>query len=425
MDSKRLAAIYDNLLKLNMDINFKDTPTPAYIQEKVIQCNEYQRKVEKYFVEATRDFSQYERRFRTEKLNVEILRRQTLTNNEKIKKLPTGKEREAAVDELLEPQHKKLLELENAVNSHKDLLSAVRAVQASLKSTNSDIKTLVRLMEQIINRLNVGSTDDPDVRELKKTLSEIDDSEIEDVTIDDVESSSDYHSGDDSGDESESGDLQQKLPSEDDGQDDSGDGKSDEDFTDSFLVDDSSDLQQQPPDDETWDGENEGDEGGGDPVVATTPDTGSKDVPTASADPGSSLDMDLSDLGIDLDGESKETSKETSTETSGEDPGDKSGGAVEVSGDDSVINQAKSQDRGPPEQDSVPNEKEESVEEESPVDSSLENDGIGEIEIEGGSDDSPEESVVEEAGEGTEQKEKSTSKSEAADIDLDIILNSL
>lgn len=424
MDSKRLSTIYDNLLKLNIDINFKDTPTPAYIQEKVILCNEYQRKVEKYFVEATRDFSQLERRFRTEKLNVEILRRQTLTNNEKIKKLPTGKEREAAVDELLEPQHKKLLELENAVNSHKDLLSAIRAVQASLKSTNSDIKTLVRLMEQIINRLNVGSTDDPDVRELKKALSEIDESEIEDVTIDDVESSSDYRSGDDSGDESESGDLQQKLPPEDDGQEKSGEEESGEDFTDSFLVDDSSDLEQQPPDDETREGEDEGGEAGESSVEATERDTGSNDVLTAASEPESSLDMDLSDLGIDLDGESEETSQETSTQSSGQDdPGDKSGEEVAVLGDDSVTKEEKTRDKDPPEKDSISNKKEESVDEESPVDSLPEEDGLGDIEI-GSDDDSPESSGVKEV-EGKNEKEEPTDNSEASDIDLDIILNSL
>jgi hypothetical protein len=197
MDAKRISAIYDDLLKLHIELNFQDVPTPAYIQEKLIKCNEYQIRVERYFIEATRDHAIAERMFKIEKLNLEMLRRQTLTNNERIKKMPTGKEREAAVDDILEKNHKDNLRLENDVDGLVSLLSAIKQKQMSLKNLNADIKTLVRIMEQQINRLNIGHPDDPDVKELAKTFSEIDKLE-EEIELDGVESSVEIPQAEDS-----------------------------------------------------------------------------------------------------------------------------------------------------------------------------------------------------------------------------------
>lgn len=197
MDIKRHSAIYDELLKLNITLNFQDTPTPAYIQEKIIECNQFQVKTERFFIEVTRDLATAERMFKTDKLDFEMLKRSTLINNEKIKKIPTGKEREAAVDEFLESNHKSLLKLENDVNDLQSILSAIKQKQATLKSTNADIKSLAKLMEQQINRLNIGHPDDPDVKELAATFSEIDKLE-EEIELEDVESSVEIAQPDDS-----------------------------------------------------------------------------------------------------------------------------------------------------------------------------------------------------------------------------------
>jgi hypothetical protein len=196
MDVKRHASIYDELLKLNIVINFQDTPTPAYIQEKIIQCNNYQLKVERYFIEVTRDLANAERMFSTERLNITTLKTSLITNNEAIKKMPTGKEREAAADEMLESNHRELLRLENDVNDLKSILSAIRQKQSTLKSTNNDIKSLQKLMEQMVNRMGIGHPDDPDVKELAGALSEIDRLE-EEFELGDVESSVEESQSDD------------------------------------------------------------------------------------------------------------------------------------------------------------------------------------------------------------------------------------
>ena len=188
MDVKRHAHIYDDLLKLDIQLNFQDVPSPYYIQEQIIKCNSFQLKAERYFIEVTRDLSIAERLYTTEKLNISTLRINILTNDERIKKIPTGKEREAAADEILEDNHRELLKLENDVNDLKAILSAIRQKQSTLRSTNSDIKSLQKLMEQQVNRLNIGHPDDPDVKHLSDAFKDIDKLE-EEFKLDEVESS--------------------------------------------------------------------------------------------------------------------------------------------------------------------------------------------------------------------------------------------
>lgn len=289
--------VYDELLKLSIDLNFEDIPTPSYIQDKILDCNEYQRKVEKFFIEATRELSQKERLFRCEKLNIEVKKRQTLTNNEKIKRIPTGKEREAAVDELLEQDYQNLLNLENDVCALKDLLTAIRTVQANLKSTNSDIRVLAKVMEQQINRLNVGSKDDPEIRGLNKTLSDLNKLELEEeMTVDDVESTSEAIQPDEPDDESASESLE-KVSSAGDGQGTSTEVDPD-DVVSSFLVDDSSDFLTQSTGDETREGDSPTEDSG---EVSTITDTSEESKGDSPPDEGPKVDLNLEDLGIDID----------------------------------------------------------------------------------------------------------------------------
>lgn len=173
MDITRYKKIYDDLLKYNIELNYEDIPLPSYIQQKIIQCNNYQHIVEKYFIEVTRDLALAERMYSVEKLNIETLKRSILTTNEEIKKIATGKEREAAVDGLLENKYKELLKLENDVNELKSLLSAIKQKQITLKNVNSDIKALIKLMDNMINRLNVGSPNDPEIKKLNEIYKDI------------------------------------------------------------------------------------------------------------------------------------------------------------------------------------------------------------------------------------------------------------
>lgn len=171
--------IYDELLKLDVNISYEDIPNPKYLQEKIIQCNRFIAKTERFSIEINRALTTAEKAYKIEKLNLEMLRRNTLTNDVVIQKFPTGKEREAAVDEKLENNYKELLKLENTVNDLKAIQSSIKLKITTLRLANTDIKQLMKLMDQQINRLNIGHPDDPDMKDLTNTYKEIDELEKE------------------------------------------------------------------------------------------------------------------------------------------------------------------------------------------------------------------------------------------------------
>lgn len=182
------ASIYDELLRVKISLDFQDIPTPAYLQEKILECSGCTRLVEKRIIEVTRELSMKERDFRLEKVRLEVKKRGILVNDPVIKKLPTGKEREAAADEILQKDHERVQELENDVLELQNLLSAIRLVHQNLRTTNSDIRVLMRIMEQQVLKLNVGTKSDEEVKHLVAGLSDVEKLEDE-LTLDDVQSS--------------------------------------------------------------------------------------------------------------------------------------------------------------------------------------------------------------------------------------------
>jgi hypothetical protein len=353
------AKIYNDLLSLKITLNFEDIPSPAYIQDRIFECNEQSRKVEKHCIQIKQEYSEAKRHYKLEKFNFDARKRQALTNNEKIKKLPTGKEREAAVEELFEDDLRKLVDLENEVNSLKDLLEAIEMVQNNIKSTSTDIRMLARVMEQQINRLNIGTKEDPEMASINAMYSNLDKQMKEDLdkemNLDDVESSTETMpdaSGDElesgtpitvsldedgqdapdsteseSGDESDAGEHSQSTPV--DGQE-TEEGKEDgADALDSFLVDDSEDgPMEKGVDDDSREEEETTSETSEEPQQATSQpqevEVDSDEAASANAPANPKVELDLDALGIDIETEDvvqapkpekEKVQKKTSTES--------------------------------------------------------------------------------------------------------------
>jgi hypothetical protein len=304
MSNIDVAKIYAELSKLNITLNFNDVPTPGFIQERTFECNTSNWKVDKFYLEVTQELGTIRRLYKIEKFNFESRKRQALTNNDDVKNRPTGKERESALEELFEEDLRKILDLENEIDSLKDLICAIKTVQDNIKETSSGIRVLVRTMESQINRLNIGSKEDSEVAELHKTFADLDKME-NDISVDEVESSSETQP-DDSGDELTEGVHKTATP-EVCGQDEpvvaptTEEATPDEEATDavsSFLMDDSDETEESDLADE-------------EEVVSETPAevpaaaptnkepaqaTGSKQKKVVTQQ----MDMDLSEIGIDL-----------------------------------------------------------------------------------------------------------------------------
>lgn len=302
MSNVDVAKIYAYLSKLNVLLNFEDIPTPRFIQDRQAESNSIDWRVDKYALEVTQEHGRIRKLYKTEKLNFDAKKRQLLTNHESIKKLPTGKEREAAVEELLEGDLRTILDLENDMDTLKDLLGAIKMIQDNIKETNSGIRVLMRTMESQINRLNVGTKEDAEVAELHRNLADLDKLEDE-ITMEDVETSTETPS-DDSGDElSEGG---HKTSPEENGQETSEKVKIEATASDdpiaSFLMDDSEDVEDHISGESTEEEEVIEEEAPAEAPVEVptnkgpTQATGSKPkLMTGTAD------IDLSDIGIDID----------------------------------------------------------------------------------------------------------------------------
>jgi len=294
------AVIYDELLAVKVELDFEDDPRPSTLQDKIIECNGAMRKVEKRMIQVTRELAGREKDLKIEEARLEVKKRSLLINDPEIKKKPTGKEREAAADEMLEGDLKKLLDMGNAVAELHNLQSSIKLVHQNLKTTNSDIRTLMRIMEQQISRLNVGTRDDKEVKDLMDGLGEADELDGE-MTLDDVESSAE-------GDEAREPDgpagegIQDQTDTPSDG--DGSDGAEDElDSLESFIADGDSESNggEEAPDDEP---KGDGDDGSAQSAVAIEgePDNAQNVDATEAAGNGGGgsdeggLDIDLGDI---------------------------------------------------------------------------------------------------------------------------------
>jgi len=185
--------IYDKLLKLDVQLEDLDNPSPAYINRKLTECAKKMSEVQMLYINQSRALTVAKRNLSIESAELEILKRKALVNNETIrKKYTTAKERESAVDEMYEDNNKKISELENDVSDFQNVLAVIRTHVQLLRARNSDIKTQARLTELQILKLNILPTDDPTIREYARSLGELSKLEEkldEEIDLDNVETS--------------------------------------------------------------------------------------------------------------------------------------------------------------------------------------------------------------------------------------------
>lgn len=192
---------YDKLLSLDVELEDKSNPSPTYISSKLTECSNAQSEVHKMLTDLCRQQTIITRESLSEKMKFDHLKREALTNDEKIKKLPTIKEREAAVESLLEDNLKLIQDYDCDLNDIKSLLMAIKSQIQLLRSKNADIKCQQKVMETQVYGLNI-LPDDPETADLRSKLSDLDkladeideeeiESEEEEIETKDLESNQD------------------------------------------------------------------------------------------------------------------------------------------------------------------------------------------------------------------------------------------
>ena len=206
-----LEKIADQLSTLFVAVGEKDATDYKKLQMKLLSCNANQDTVVTHLTRIEPLIAKQENSIANKKFELSTRKQDIKTNVENVKKLPTGKERDEAAEEMLHTDYKELLAMDNYLNTLKMVRSALTATLRKLKTTEQNIKLLKSMLDEQVNKLSVGSDGDPDVAHLQKSLSELDnlDDQLEDEIglDDDVEDSEEYteehYSDDVSHDESE------------------------------------------------------------------------------------------------------------------------------------------------------------------------------------------------------------------------------
>jgi hypothetical protein len=180
------------LSTLFVSVSEKDANNYKKLQIKLIACNANQDTVVKRLTEVEPIVARKQNDINTKKFALNARKHDIKTKTEIVKKLPTGKERDEAAEELLHNDFEQLINMENDLNDWMVAKNALITTLRKLKTTEQNIKLLKSMLDEQVSKLNIGSIGDPDVAHLQKSLSEFDDLENELGLDDDVESSDEY-----------------------------------------------------------------------------------------------------------------------------------------------------------------------------------------------------------------------------------------
>jgi hypothetical protein len=177
---------------LFVSITEKDASDYKKLQLKLISCNANQDILVKRITEVEPIVAKKQNEISTKKFALNARKQDIKANTANVKKLTTGKERDEAAEEILHNDYKELLNMENDLNDWTVAKNALITTLRKLKTTEQNIKLLKSMLDEQVNKLNIGSTGDPDVAHLQNSLSELDDLDSEVGLDDDVESSEEF-----------------------------------------------------------------------------------------------------------------------------------------------------------------------------------------------------------------------------------------
>jgi len=163
--------LLNDLPKLQVILNFDGAPDYGKLQERLIVCDNFQRKIVNYLNQIEPELSAAQNSFRNEQFSVSSKKRDIKTNNSYVKSLPTGKERDEAAESILEDDYRQLLVLENEINTLTTIKGSLTTTLKKLKGTEQNIKLLKTIADQQVSKLNVGTVLDPQVAEMNRNLA--------------------------------------------------------------------------------------------------------------------------------------------------------------------------------------------------------------------------------------------------------------
>lgn len=170
MDAKQKNTIYDRLLEIRFKIDIGVLPDPAEINQKIGECHGLIEEIEHFSIRVSKEISVRQQALNNAVAQYEYKKSEALTKDD-IKSLPSIRDREAAVDMLLNKERAQVTEYKNEVTDLNNLLKSIDLKIKNLNRANNDIKMQLRVFEAQARIGGVGPTTHMATRSLMEELS--------------------------------------------------------------------------------------------------------------------------------------------------------------------------------------------------------------------------------------------------------------
>ena len=171
-------AIYNQLSKIEVQLERQNTYNRDYIDHKMIECDHARDQLDKINTQVTHELTNLEIHFSILEEEFNNKKRNELTNNSEIlNKYNTGKERELAVELLLSSELTEINKFSRKILALKNLSGVIKAKQSIMTSKLRNIQDQFRMMCEYL-KANVGSAlpaeNDPTVQRMANIYGELD-----------------------------------------------------------------------------------------------------------------------------------------------------------------------------------------------------------------------------------------------------------
>ena len=153
MDEDKKNRFYDRLLEIRMELDTDSQPDPSYISMKLGQCHIFIEEVERMSIQVSKETSIYQRALNTAEAAYEDAKENLIANDPEIQSLPSIRDREATANSRLGENLKEIRENKSEVSDLNNLSKAISLKLRNLSRINTDIKLLLRMME---NQMKLG-----------------------------------------------------------------------------------------------------------------------------------------------------------------------------------------------------------------------------------------------------------------------------
>jgi hypothetical protein len=181
--------IYETVEGVDVALEDREYPDPAYISKKTVECRTAQRKMQELKLMITREMNRVQKALTSANSQYEILRDSKLSNDSEVKSKSSIDDRLALINSDLVDLKRDAAELKSELAVVKNLNTLVNDYSKNLTATSQDLKQQKSVMDIQIKELGLGGRTDAQTKELNDEFSALEQMEEDLLSVDTVDES--------------------------------------------------------------------------------------------------------------------------------------------------------------------------------------------------------------------------------------------